>query len=182
VIIVYDTETTGLTLHPDAPLNKQPRMIEFGAALLDERGEVVETESIIIDPLEPLTPEITRITGLRDEDCAGQPPFIEALPRIRRIFSRAHTVIAHNLPFDKAILWGELARTDFRDFPWPGEELCTVGLYREAWGRNPKLTELYEAVKGEPLAQTHRALDDVMALVEVIREEELWRLARGAKG
>jgi DNA polymerase-3 subunit epsilon len=181
MIIVYDTETTGLTLHPDAPLNKQPRMIEFGAALLNARGEIEATESIIIDPREPLSPEITKITGLTDDDLRGQPTFPEALPRIRSIFARASTVMAHNLPFDKAILWGELARTEFRDFPWPEQELCTVGLYREAWGRNPKLTELYASVKGQPLAQTHRALDDVLALVEVIQAEGLHELGGAAK-
>jgi DNA polymerase III epsilon subunit-like protein len=83
--------------------------------------------------------------------------------------------VAHNLPFDRAIMRGELARHGVTDFPWPEREVCTVGLYKEAWGRNPKLLELYEDVLGRPLAQTHRALDDVKALVEIIQSEELWR-------
>jgi hypothetical protein len=36
--------------------------------------------------------------------------------------------------------------------------------------------ELYEAVIGKPLAQTHRALDDVAALVEIIVKEKLWEV------
>ncbi len=177
MIIVYDTETTGLTLHPDAPVAKRPRMIEFGAVLLDRNGRVVKAASILINPGEQLTAEIVKITGITDEDLKDAPSFAEVLPQLRRIFSEADTVMAHNLPFDKAILRGELARMDVHDFPWPQRELCTVGLYKDQWGRNPRLIELYESVMGKPLAQTHRALDDVHALVEIIQKEELWLMA-----
>jgi len=178
MIIVFDTETTGLTLHPRAPLEKQPRMIEFGAALLDERGETVEEASMLCNPRIPITPEITKITGLTDADVRTAPTFGELLPQLRRLFGEARCVMAHNLPFDRAILRGELARLGVEDFPWPGQELCTVQLYADAWGRNPRLVELYAAVTGHPLAQTHRALDDVRALVEVVRKEQLWTLLR----
>lgn len=174
--IVFDTETTGLTLHPHAPITKQPRMIEFGAALLDDTGQVVETASILINPQEEITEEITKITGIKTADVADAPTFAQVLPQIKRIFACADTVMAHNLPFDRAILKGELGRIHCLDFPWPERELCTVGLYKDAWGRNPKLLELYAHVLGKPLAQTHRALDDVMALVEIIQKEELWSI------
>lgn len=174
MIIVYDTETTGLTLHPNAEITKQPKMIEFGAVLMDRDGTIVEEASIMVNPGEQITDEITKITGITNDDLKGAPSFAEVLPQIRRIFEQATTVMAHNLPFDKAILRGELARIDCFDFPWPERELCTVGLYKDGWGRNPRLIELYESVMGKPLAQTHRALDDVKALVEIIQAEELW--------
>lgn len=177
MIIVYDTETTGLTLHPDVPVHKQPKCIEFGAALLDRNGVVVEEASILINPGEPISAEITKITGITDADLVGAPSFAEVLPQLRRLFAEADTVMAHNLPFDKTILRGELARMDVYDFPWPKNELCTVGLYKDSWGRNPRLIELYEVVMGKKLAQTHRALDDVMALVEIIQKEKLWEIA-----
>jgi len=177
MIIVFDTETTGLTLHPQAEVRKQPRMIEFGAALLDlKTGEVRDTLNILINPQEPLTPEIVKITGITDDELKDAYPFSTALPAIRLMFSQANCVMAHNLPFDRAILRGELARLNELEFPWPEREICTVGLHKDDWGRNPKLTELYEATMGKPLAQTHRALDDVMALVEIIQKAELWRL------
>jgi hypothetical protein len=177
MIIVFDTETTGLTLHPHAEVRKQPRMIEFGAALLDlNTGEVRDTMNILINPQEPLTPEIIKITGITDDELKDAYPFSTALPAIRLMFGQATCVMAHNLPFDRAILRGELARLNELEFPWPEREICTVGLHKDDWGRNPKLIELYAATMGKPLAQTHRALDDVMALVEIIQKAELWRL------
>lgn len=176
-ILVWDTETTGLTLHPDADVSKQPKMIEFGGILLSPaNGSIVEEFEMLIDPGEPIEPIITKITGLTDADLKGQPSFLAALPRLRRLFTAARSMVAHNLPFDKAILAGELKRNGLQHFPWPPGEFCTVGMYREQWGRNPRLIELYPAVVGQPLAQEHRGLADVRALVEIIQKDELWRM------
>lgn len=178
MLLVFDTETTGLTLHPAAHKSKKPRIIEFGAALLSlKNGEVVETANILINPQEVITAEITKITGITNADVEDAPTFLQCLPQILHVFEQATCVCAHNLPFDKAIIHGEMARADLCSFPWPDKEFCTVGLYKDDWGRNPKLLELYEAVLGKPLAQTHRALDDVMALVEIIQKENLWTIA-----
>lgn len=179
--IVFDTETTGLTLHPNAPLSKQPKIIEFGAIIL-EQGVAVEELAILINPQEPLTAEITKITGLTDADLKDQMPFKDCIPRLAKLFGSCGRVMAHNLPFDRAMMMNELLRaaaagSPTEPFPWPERELCTVGLYKELWGRNPKLLELYADIMGRPLEQTHRALDDVKALVEIIQEEELWALA-----
>lgn len=175
--LIFDAETTGLTLHPDADVRKQPKMIEFGGILLNlHDGSVDEEFQMLVNPGESLDADIIRITGLNDADLKGAPSFLAVLPQLRRPFAAASCVVAHNLPFDKAIIHGELARNGVTQFPWPPGELCTVGLYREQWGRNVKMLELYDAVIGKPLAQTHRALDDVRALVEIVQKDELWRL------
>jgi DNA polymerase-3 subunit epsilon len=175
--LIFDTDTTGLTLHPSAPVEKQPRVIEFGGVLLSlENGEIEEEFSLLINPGAPLPEEIVKITGITDSDLRDAPTFEATLPQLRRIFGSARTVVAHNLPFDRAIIHGELRRANITDFPWPAREMCTMGMYRAEWGRDPRLVELYEAVMGHPLAQTHRALDDVKAMVEVIQKEALWLL------
>lgn len=181
VVAVIDWETTGLTLHPDVSAEKQPRAIEFGGVLLsaEDGGDeccLVEEASILINPALALDADITRITGLTDADLADAPAFAAVLPQLVRFFGSADLVVAHNLPFDRSILRGELARLGVVEFPWPAKELCTVGLYAPEWGRNPKLTELYARVIGKPLAQTHRALDDVKALAEIVIKEKLWQL------
>lgn len=177
LIIVFDTETTGLPLHPDAPLEKQPKIIELGAALVDQEGNTVDTLSQLLHPGEEITEEITKITGLTNDQLKDQPKFVEALPQLREFFSRGFAVFAHNLPFDKKLLMFDLKRASCEDFPWPATEYCTIGLHRSQWGRNMKLTDLYERTLGKPLPQTHRALDDVQALVEVIVALELHKMA-----
>lgn len=173
----FDWETSGLTKHPDADLRKQPKAIEFGGALISlSTGKIVDEFNVLIDPQESLDADVIRITGLTDDQLRGQLTFLAAWPKIRPFFDRAVACFAHNLPFDKMILSSELRRHGVGDFVFPKRQTCTVGLYREQWGRNPKLLELYEAVLGRPLAQTHRALDDVKAMVEIVQKEELWQV------
>lgn len=168
-ILFFDTETTGLTLHPEAELRKQPRVIEFAAVLVDsETGEELGTHVTLCNPGIPLEAIITKITGLTDDALRDAPTFEQALPGIRAIMARADVLVAHNLPFDRDMLRHELRRAQATDFPWPRGMACTVGLYRGAWGRDMKLLELFEHVTGAPLVQTHRALDDVRALVACV--------------
>lgn len=170
--LVFDTETTGL-LKPDvADLDKQPKIIEFALCELDRGYNVTAKHSWLINPGEPITEEITKITGLTDDDLRDKPSFIEVLPEIARVFKRGDRVVAHNSPFDHGMLVNELKRIglDHR-FPYPQEWVCTVQLAQELiYGRRARMIELYKDTMGRELHQTHRALDDVMALVEILRE------------
>jgi DNA polymerase III epsilon subunit-like protein len=171
IALVFDWETTGLTLHADAPLDKQPRAIEFGGLLVRDDGSFVREFGTLINPGEPISEEITRITGITNAELAGAPRLRDVLDDIRSLFAEANCMIAHNLSFDRAILAHELARHSVTDWPWPAASICTVETYAPLWGRRPKLTELYQDVIGQPLAQTHRALDDVKALAQIIVKE-----------
>src|SRR3990172_3096013 len=134
MILVFDFETTGLTLHPDAPNAKQPKAIEFGCALLNSHNGKIEIEaSMKINPQESLSDEIIKITGLTDADLVRALTFAQVEPQLRGLFKQAIGMIAHNLPFDRAILLHELARNNITDFPWPKRQLCTVGLYAWHW-------------------------------------------------
>jgi DNA polymerase III epsilon subunit-like protein len=180
-LLVWDTETTGLTLHPNAAPHKQPKMIEFGAVLLSLRdGRITFETNKLIHPAEDVTPEITKITGITNDALKDAPPFRSHLPFLRALFASSSSMVAHNLPFDRDILRWELVRHEAdpltRDFPWPAREFCTMNMFTPMWGRPPKLVEIYEAVLGKPYAQTHRALDDVKAMVEVIQKERLWEV------
>lgn len=171
-ILVFDTETTGIPLHPNAPMRLQPHIIEFAAAMVDETGELLDEIVQLFDPGVKLEPIITKITGLTDADLRGQPVFGECYELLRSWFAEADAYVAHNLPFDRTMVELELERLRLigrrvSDWRWPAIPICTVQENAEEWGRRPRLIELYEDVMGEPLAQTHRALDDVEALVQV---------------
>jgi DNA polymerase III epsilon subunit-like protein len=170
---VFDTETTGLLLPDAAALEDQPQIIEFGVAILDEKYKVKKRVAWLINPGRSLPAEITKITGLKDDDLKGKPAFADVLPEIEQLFLGVTRVMAHNLPFDLGMLTNELKRINRQyAFPYPPEQVCTAQLSEQYKGKRMRLLQLYEHVLGRPLAQTHRALDDVDALVEIIQHEK----------
>jgi len=172
ITIVVDVETTGLLQPSVADIAKQPRIIELAVARID-RGSVVAERSWLISPGEPLSAEIVKITGITDEMLKGKPNFAAVLPDIKQAFAGADMLVAHNAPFDTGCLTYELRRAACDDFPWPPETMCTVQEYVHEFGYRPKLTELYFKKIGKELKQEHRALGDVMALVEILFKEKL---------
>lgn len=182
-IVVFDTETTGLPKHRRAKLSVQPKIIEFGAIVFNERGEELEAYNQLINPHEEIEPIITKITGITQEDLNDKPSFEAVLPDIRRLFDGADLRIAHNLPFDDTLLDLELQRLEVTDFPWTPHGMCTVKENTPRYGYRPKLTQLYEDVIGEELEQTHRAIDDCRALAQIILEENyIEKFAAAIKG
>jgi len=107
-LIILDLETTGLDPQKDA-------IIEFGAVKLRD-GEIVDTYSTLINPDRPIPPEITALTGIRDEDFLSRPhkpgepvirpaPYLnQALPIIRSFVGNA-PIIGHNIGFDLSFLY-----------------------------------------------------------------------------
>lgn len=177
-VAVVDTETTGLTLHPDAPRALQPRITEFAGVVLsvdlssEEEPLRLREDVWLCDPGVPLTAEITKITGLTTEDVRGQPPFSARVERLTEFMAGVDVMVAHNLPFDGYMLTHELqlcgALTAWR---WPPVMIDTAAMYAAVLGYRPRLINLYELVCGRPYAQTHRALDDVNALAEIFCAE-----------
>jgi DNA polymerase-3 subunit epsilon len=168
IALIFDTETTGLIPHPSAKKELRPRIIEWGGIIVDANGKEINEFNVLINPGIPLPPEITKITGITEDDLKGQPSFAEAAPLIAKLFAQADTLIAHNLPFDSTMMRNELERCGLLEgWPWPARNICTVQEHAEEWGYRPKLIELYAHYMGKPLAQTHRAIDDVRALKEI---------------
>jgi DNA polymerase III epsilon subunit-like protein len=169
---IFDTETTGL-LKPDvSDLDQQPRIIEFAISIQDRQYNIVEDHVWLINPGIEISEEITKITGITNDDLHDKPSFIEVLPEIIAVLRRLDRIIAHNCPFDHQMLINELKRIgqEFK-FPYPPEWICTVQLAQELiYGRRARLIELYKDTMGKELEQTHRALDDVHALADVVRE------------
>jgi DNA polymerase III epsilon subunit-like protein len=167
MIILLDFETTGLILPSSSDLVLQPRIIEIGAIKVSDRGSVVAELGELIDPRQEISAEITKITGIKPEQLKGKRTIEEVIPELADFFLGAHTLVAHNVAFDRDVLYFELLRTGWeRRFPFPPNQVCTVDSTMHIKGRRMKLTELYEHTQGKPLAQTHRAVDDVRALWE----------------
>ncbi len=171
--LVFDTETTGFVQPSAVEIEKQPKAIELGLIVV-ENNKILEERNWLINPGESITDEITKITGIKNEDLVGKPNFGQLLGEIEDIFAIADATIAHNAPFDTSIINFELQRIGRTGFPWPKKNICTVQEYTHVFGRRPKLTELYEEYIGLKLEQTHRALDDVLALHEILVKDDFY--------
>ena len=171
-IILMDVETTGLLGPTALPIEQQPQIIEIGLLKLDlETLDVtVDVFHTLIDPRVPIPPEITKINGLRDRDVKGKPTFPRIYPALAEFFLGVSTLVAHNLPFDRGLLAGELFRIGkVLEFPWPPNHICTAEQTEHLRGKLLKQSALYEHATGEVANQTHRAGDDVGQLAVIVR-------------
>lgn len=153
VCIVLDTET--------ATLRSPHHLLELGAVRL-EGGVVRERFESLVLPRVPIDPAASLVHGLLAEDVAGAPGAGEVLARFSDWCGGAHFLVAHNAPFDAAVLGFECGRCGIA-LP----ELAfldTLRLARRAFpkARNHKLGTL-AAELGLEHERAHRALDDALA-------------------
>lgn len=178
MIIVYDTETSGLPNVEGSPLDLQPRIIEFAGIKLDEDLNEVERLTFICNPMLQLSDIITRITGLRQSDVDDKQPFTFYYDQLCKFFLGCDTLIAHNASFDVSLLKFELQRMGkLQQFPWPYKHICTIEKTMHVAGYKLNLTKLHKHCTGEDhINGAHRAMNDVEALIKCVkflREKQL---------
>jgi ATP-dependent DNA helicase DinG len=159
-IAVVDLETTGYDLERD-------HIIEIGAAIM--RGpDIVETFTTLVDPLVPLSTEITKLTGITPEMVAGA-ACAEAAVGELVAFIGERDIVAHNASFDRAFVERVAGRHALRGSWIDSLEVTRIGLPRL---RSHRLADLARAFGVTPAdGSAHRALHDVEALCAV------WRIA-----
>ncbi|MCC6612734.1 MAG: DEAD/DEAH box helicase [Anaerolineae bacterium] len=147
-LIAIDLETTGLDPSQDA-------IIEIGAVRLRE-GKVVDEYGTLIDPQTTISDFITGITGITNDDVAGQPFITQALPHLTAFVGDA-PLIAHNISMDVSFLvrLGVLQNNLRIDTL----ELSTALLPRAPRHALGSLATLLDI----NLEHAHRALDDARA-------------------
>lgn len=164
-IIVFDTETTGLLSPNAAGLAGQPYIIEFYGVKIDENFQVLDEFETYIKPPMDIPPIITKITGISDEMVEDAPSLEEVAPKLAGFFANTTEMVAHNLAFDKAMVGNTAIRAGFKEFPFPEIETCTVQKSMSLEQRRISLTRLHELLTGKPFKDSHRARNDVNALV-----------------
>lgn len=154
--IVLDTETTGLDHGKD-------EIIELGMVAFhyDEAGigDVAGVYSALHQPCEPISPEITRITGITDAMVAGQALDLDA---VAAFVAPADLIIAHNARFDRPFCERFLPGLDIKPWACSVAELSWTGFGFEG----AKLG--YLVAQSGWFHNGHRAVDDCHALLEVL--------------
>ena len=172
-MIVFDTETTGLINNPASPLSEQPEVIEIAAIKRndDTLEEVARFQTLIKPRRLPLPPKIIEITGITDDQLASERSFAMHVGNLASFFLGERMCVAHNCAYDIGMFTLEMRRLDFMaKFPWPQQHVCTVDANMDILGRRMRLGELYKYVTdGQEIQGAHRAMNDVEALVTVVK-------------
>lgn len=171
MMIALDFETTALTGPVNLPLIKQPYIIEYTFAILDDVSlKELRRESSLIKPGIRISDEITKITGLTNAQLDEAKPFAFHYQTWCEIFLGAKAMVSHNCFFEAACMEVELKRIGrLTQFPWPPERHCTVELTTHLKGRRLKQSELFEIATGKPPNKAHRTDDDVTSLITNVR-------------
>lgn len=160
VATVVDVETTGLVSDVDEVIELAVQRVRFDA--LGRIFEVGTPRSWLQQPIDPVTPEITAITGLTDEMLAGQQIDINLATTM---IGSADVVIAHNAGFDRPFVDLLLPRVAEAAWACSMREVDWRGLGFE--GR--ALSHLvFQAGQSGYFYDGHRAATDVLALLHLL--------------
>ncbi len=166
-IVVLDTETTGID-------SKKDEIIELAAVQVSQEKELDSFDVLIkLSEGRRLPPEITKLTGISEEDILREGvEKREACERLCKMLSEENTlVVAYNAQFDLCFIYYLLKAFDMAGSLRGIKMLDALTVYKDRREYPHKLCNAIEAygVKGE---NSHRALDDTLATVELLRAME----------
>ncbi len=151
--VALDLETTGARAG-------NSKITEVGAVRI-ERFREVRRFGTLVNPLRPIPPMITQITGITQQMVADAPRIEEVIPLLMDFLEGA-VVVAHNAPFDVGFLNYELQR--LKGHRLGDGAIDTLPLARALAPGLPnyRLHTVADAL-GAPVAACHRALADAQA-------------------
>lgn len=156
ILLVVDTETDGVK-------GKSCRCWEIAGVLYEtDTKQVLRAWSSLIKVTERLPKSVEQLSRISSESLRHGVDMEEAIATLNRLEAMAEVTVAHNVAFDRPIL----ERHGFRAKAW----LDSVWDVPYPEGISRKLT--YLAVEhGIPVlaANAHRALNDAMLVVQVLR-------------
>ncbi len=167
-IVVLDTETSGLSFTND-------EIIEFSAVRLEWDGgwkTVAETDEFIRRTDDrKLAPKIVELTGITDEILLEQGISKQAICELlAQILTPKTLIAAYNAQFDLLFLYHLLSRHGDAAILKNQPKLDLLTVYKD---RRPFPHKLCNAIEQyglqDQVCNSHRAIDDVRATVEVMR-------------
>ncbi|MEN7343381.1 MAG: exonuclease domain-containing protein [Pseudomonadota bacterium] len=155
--VVVDVETTGGRA-------ANHRVTEIGAVRVVDGG-IVERYSTLVNPMRPIPPHITRLTGISNAMVADAPTFAEIADEVSAFIDGA-IFCAHNVNFDYGFLKHEFERLGQR-FSHP--KLCTCATMRATFkGHDSYSLKSLTTAYGISLDSHHRALCDAEAAAQLL--------------
>lgn len=176
MIIVFDTETTGLLAPIAAGQEHQPYLVELAAIKLDDQLDITDHLLLRCKPPIDIPEDAIKIHGISNEDVSHCKLFVQELPRIAEFFLGSRYLVGHNLMFDKNVLYWELMRLGkVMQFPWAPGAICTAEVSQQYNGFRLNLMDLHIQLFGESFVGAHSANVDcdvtMKCFVEMVRRE-----------
>jgi len=168
-LVLFDTETTGLFFSRD-------EIIEFAAVVVEQRdGQPVVVEEydelISLTPGNTVPPMIEKLTGITTRDLAEKGvPKAQVCADIARMISGNTLLLAYNAHFDLSFVFYLLLRNGDPTVLKGKDKLDLLTVYKDRHSYPHKLCHAIEAygLTGK-VVNSHRAVDDVLATVEVMK-------------
>lgn len=168
-LFLFDTETTGLKFFSD-------QIIEFAAVVLEmENGQVKVVreydELITLKPGTSVPDFIQNLTGITDADIRERGISKESLCRdIAEMIQGNTLLLAYNAHFDLSFLFYLLRENGDPTILKGKDKLDLLTVYRDRYAYPHKLCTAIEryGLSGK-VVNSHRAVDDVIATVEVMK-------------
>lgn len=174
-LFLFDTETTGLNYSRD-------EIIEFAAVVLEKKnGQIVVTEEydelITLSPGGFVPPQIEQLTGISNQDIREKGiPKTRVCCDIARMMAGNTLLLAYNAHFDLSFLFYMLLRNGDPMILKGKDKLDLLTVYKDRRSYPHKLCNAIDAygLSGK-VVNSHRAVDDVLATVEVMKAMEAER-------
>ena len=171
-LVLFDTETTGLQFARD-------EIIEFAAVVVEQQnGKAVilqeYDELITLSPGNTVPPLIENLTGITTQDILQKGiPKAQVCRDIAQMFQGNTLLLAYNAHFDLSFLFYMLLRDGDPTILKGKDKLDLLTVYKDRRSFPHKLCNAIEAygLSGK-VVNSHRAVDDVIATVEVMKEME----------
>ena len=172
-LFLFDTETTGLFYARD-------EIIEFAAIVVErQNGQIVVTEEydqlISLSPGGFVPPYIQQLTGISNEDLRSRGiPKTRLCCDIARMIGGNTLLLAYNAHFDLSFLFYLLLRDGDISILKGKDKLDLLTVYKDRRSYPHKLCNAIESygLAGK-VVNSHRAVDDVLATLEVMKAMEL---------
>ena len=174
-LFLFDTETTGLSYSRD-------EIIEFAAVVVEQKdGEPVVVEEydqlITLSPGVTVPPEIEKLTGISNQDILARGISKQQVcADIARMVAGNTLLLAYNAHFDLSFLFYLLLRDGDPAILKGKDKLDLYTVYKDRRPYPHKLCHAIEAYGlGDQVVNSHRAVDDVIATVAVMKSIEAER-------
>ena len=115
MVLIYDTETTGLPRDWNAPISDSdnwPRLVQLAWQLHDETGKLLSRGNMVVKPDGFTIPfNSTKIHGITTERALAEGmPLDQVIGEFMEAASKARYVMGHNVGFDVNVVGAELLR------------------------------------------------------------------------